>query len=72
MVGIAKRGYKLPQGIDFILENGLSLCGCDWNGECYAWKEEGIEVYFYPETVPMSFDEDGEAEEWEIVGFNQR
>ena len=72
MVGIAQRGWKLPQGIDFILENGISLCGCDWNGECYAWKEEGIEVYFYPETVPLSFDEDGEAEEWEIVGFNQR
>ena len=72
MVPIKISGTRTPKGIDFILENNVHLHSGDWKGDCYAWKEDGFEYYYYPETVAVEWDENGEPEEWEIIGFTDR
>lgn len=53
------------------LENGIELFPNEWNGEVYTVKETGTERTFKPVYEPISFDEDGEPEQWEVVGFEE-
>ena len=53
------------------LENGVELFPEDWNGEVYTVKENGRERTFKPVYKPISFDDDGEPEQWEIIGYEE-
>ena len=52
------------------LENGIELLQDEWNGEVYTVKENGKERTFKPIQKPISFN-DGEVEQWEIIGFDE-
>ena len=53
------------------LENGVELFPEDWNGEVYTVKENGRERTFKPVYEPISFDDDGEPEQWGIIGYEE-
>ena len=53
------------------LENGIELFPEDWNGEVYTVKENGRERTFKPVYEPISFDDDGEPEQWKIIGYEE-
>lgn len=53
------------------LENGIELFPEDWNGELYTVKENGRERTFKPVEMPISFDEDGEPDQWGIIGYEE-
>ena len=53
------------------LENGIELFPEEWNGEVYTVKENGRERTFKPVYEPISFDDDGEPEQWETIGFEE-
>ena len=53
------------------LENGIELSQNEWNGEFYTVKENGRERTFNPIQEPISFDDDGEPDQWEIIGFEE-
>ena len=53
------------------LENGIELFPEDWNGEVYTVKENGRERTFKPVYEPISFDDDGEPEQWGIIGYEE-
>ena len=53
------------------LENGIELFQEEWNGEVYTVKENGRERTFKPVYEPISFDDDGEPEQWEIIGYEE-
>ena len=52
------------------LENGVELFPEDWNGEVYTIKENGRERTFKPVYEPISFDDDGEPEQWGLIGYD--
>ena len=54
-----------------ILENGIELFPDEWNGEVYTVKENGRERTFKPVYEPISFDDDGEPEQWETIGYEE-
>ena len=61
-------------GIDWtqkFLENGIILLDSDWNGEVYTLKENGRERTFKPVQKPISFDDNGEPEDWETIGYEE-
>ena len=53
------------------LENGIEIFPEEWNGEVYTVKENGRERTFKPIQEPISFDDDGEPDQWEIMGFEE-
>ena len=53
------------------LENGVELFQEEWNGEVYTVKENGRERTFKPVYEPISFDDDGEPEQWGIIGYEE-
>ena len=53
------------------LENGVELFPEEWNGEVYTVKENCRERTFKPVYEPISFDDDGEPEQWEIIGYEE-
>lgn len=54
-----------------VLETGIELFPNEWNGEVYTVRGTGVERTFKPVYEPISFDDDGEPEQWEIVGFEE-
>ena len=58
-------------GTIYTLENGVELFPNEWNGEVYIVKENGMERSFKPVQEPISFDDDGEVLQWEIIGFEE-
>ena len=53
------------------LENGIELSPNERNGEFYTVKENGRERTFKPVYEPISFDDDGEPDQWETIGFEE-
>ena len=53
------------------LENGIELLENEWNGEVYTVKENGKERTFKPIQKPISFNDDGDVEQWEIICFEE-
>ena len=53
------------------LENEIELFPDEWNGEVYTVNENGRERTFKPIQEPISFDDDGEPDQWEIIGFEE-
>ena len=63
--------YGLEQHNPVYLENGIILIDREWNGEVYTVKEEGKERTFKPIQEAIAFDDDGEPEQWETIGFEE-
>ncbi len=63
------------QPFDAFLENGVWIPKSDpstiWNGETYTFKENGKLVSYEPIQEPISFNENGEPEDFEIVGYEK-
>ena len=53
------------------LENGIELFPDECNGEVYTVKDNGRERTFKPIQEPISFDDNGEPEQWETIGFEE-
>ena len=53
------------------LENGIEIFMDEWNGEVYTVKENGKERNFKPIQKPISFNDDGDVEQWEIICFEE-
>ena len=63
--------YGLEQLMTVYLNNGVILTEYEWNGEVYTVKDNGRERTFKPIQEPISFDDDGEPEQWETIGFEE-
>lgn len=64
--------YGLEMYSPVYLENGVILINTEWNGEVYTVKNtDGTENVYQPVQKPVSYDEDGEPEDWEIVGYEE-
>lgn len=63
--------YGLEQYSPVYLENGVILIDTEWNGEVYTVKENGKERTFKPIQEAIAFDDDGEPEQWETIGFEE-
>lgn len=64
--------YGLEQLMPVYLENGVILIDTEWNGEFYTVKnQDGSESVYRPVQEPVSYDEDGNPEDWETVGYEQ-
>lgn len=65
--------YGLEQIMPVYLENGVILTSGEWNGESYTVKSvDGSESTYRPVQKPVSYDEDGEPEDWETVGYEEK
>lgn len=65
--------YGLETHSPVFLENGVVLIDTEWNGEVYTVKNpDGSESVYRPIQEPTSFDEDGEPEDWETVGYEEK
>lgn len=54
------------------LENGTVLLNSEWNGENYTIKDEsGAERRYRPVEQPSETDENGEAIQWDIAGYEE-
>lgn len=54
------------------LENGVVLTESEWNSESYTIKgENGAERRYRPVEEPAETDENGEAIQWDIVGYEE-
>lgn len=47
------------------LDNGVYLLNSEWSDDCYCCDGR----YYYPVYVPISFDDDGEPDQYETVGY---
>ncbi len=47
------------------LNDGTILLNEEWNG----WHYDANGMFYYPVDVPISFDEDGEPDQYETVGY---
>ncbi len=64
--------YGLEQLMPVYLENGVILIDTEWNGEFYTVKnQDGSESVYRPVQEPVSYDEDGNPEDWETVGYEK-
>lgn len=63
--------YGLENHTPVYLDNGVILIDTEWNGEVYTIKKDGREISYRPIQEPISFDEDGEADMWEIIGYEE-
>ena len=53
------------------LENGVVLNN-EWNGESYTVKDEnGAEKRYRPVEEPTETDEDGEALQYDVIGYEE-
>lgn len=71
MLKFTERMESGVTGEIYTLENGFELFPNDWNGEAYTVKDNGIERSFKPVEAPISFDEDGEPFQYELIGFEE-
>ena len=71
MLKFTERKENGVSGDIITLENGIELFPEDWNGEVYTVKENGRERTFKPVYEPISFDDDGEPEQWGIIGYEE-
>lgn len=71
MLNFTERTESEVFGTIITLENGIELFPDEWNGEVYTVKENGRERTFKPVYEPISFDDDGEPEQWKIIGFEE-
>lgn len=54
------------------LENGTVLLNSEWNGENFTVKDEnGAEKRYRPVEEPTETDEDGEALQYDVVGYEE-
>ena len=53
------------------LENGTVLLNSEWNGEVYTVNDENAERRYRPVEKPTETDEDGEAVQWDIAGYEE-
>lgn len=64
--------YGLEMHSPVYLENGVILIDTEWNGEVYTIKDQdGIESVYRPIQEPVSYDEEGEPGDWEIIGYEE-
>lgn len=50
-----------------VLENGIELFPDEWNGEVYTTNGKT----YKPVQKPISYDDNGEPEQWEIIGYEE-
>lgn len=64
--------YGLEMYSPVYLENGVILIDTEWNGEVYTVKDsEGVERVYRPVQEPASYDDDGEPDDWEVIGYEE-
>lgn len=68
LIGIS-HGYGVDSTTDYVLENGRCLYSSDWNGEEYS--SDSYHYRYRPVSIPFSYDDDGEPDQWEYIGFEQ-
>ena len=71
MLAFTERKENGVFGNIITLENGIELFPEEWNGEVYTVKENGRERTFKPVYEPTSFDDYGEPEQWETIGYEE-
>ena len=71
MLKFTERAENGVFGNIITLENGIDLFPDEWNGEVYTVNENGRERIFKPIQEPISFDDDGEPDQWETIGFEE-
>lgn len=64
--------YGYERHMPVYLENGAILSDDEWNGLSYTVKDEnGAEKRYRPVEEPTETDDDGEAVQWDIVGYEE-
>jgi len=67
---VSTYGFEMYSPV--FLENGVILIDTEWNGEVYTVKnQDGTESTYRPIQEPTSYDEDGEPEDWDVVGYEE-
>ena len=61
--------YNSSTLTEIFLDNGIMLLSDEWNGEVYTDTITGKQ--FRPMQKPISFDDNGEPEDWETIGYEE-